>query len=158
MSTTEPATASRRLLIVAVLLLAFGGAGFGIGRYQGAMALESATERFQRDRLALQTQVSQAGARLQSCQTERDLLAARRSLSLVALALEQRNFGTAEAHRRQALDQLTSDGLSAVGGVDTVAKRVTELNLAVDPEPGDALAEVSGIVEVLDQIEIVAGE
>lgn len=118
---------------------------YGIGRMQGAQALSSAEERHA---TALEAMRSQMGA----CETDRSLLSARRSLALVALSLDRRNFGVAESHRREASQALEQPTLSGLPEVGKLATTIRGLNLGVDPDPGAKRERVIAASEALDRL------
>lgn len=125
---------------VAVVALAYG-----LGRIQGAVALSAAE--------AEHMKTVQAGhARLVACEADRDLLEARRSLSLVALSLDRRNFGVAETHRRAALKRLEQPSVTGMTKVGDLATTVRALDLAVDPDPGAQRERVIAVSEGLDGV------
>jgi F0F1-type ATP synthase membrane subunit c/vacuolar-type H+-ATPase subunit K len=125
--------------------LAAIGAAYGVGRAQGALALREAEQQRAEARSVWQTQLA-------SCETARSLLEARRSLALVALSLDRRNFGVAEGHRQRALGVFASPSLSGVAGLPQLADEVRGLNLAVDPDPGTKREKVISLSEALDQL------
>jgi hypothetical protein len=125
---------------VAVVALAYG-----VGRFQGALALTAADRQSAKDRGAAQ-------ASLAACQTDRGLLAARRSLSLVALSLDRRNFGVAEKHRQDALHAFEQPSVRGVAAVPELLATVRGLNLAVDPDPGAKRDQVIAVSEALDRL------
>lgn len=118
---------------------------YGVGRVQGAMALRQEEQRSANDRSAWK-------ASLAACSTERTLLEARRSLALVALSLDRRNFGVAETHRRRALEALGRPSLSSVAEVPKLASEVRGLDLAVDPDPGTKREQVIAVNDALDRL------
>lgn len=139
-----PSPWSRRWLVIAIGIAA-AALAYGIGRFQGAVALTEADRRDALDRQAWK-------ARLAQCETKRDLLTARRSLALVALALDRRNFGVAESHRRDALQALERPSLTSVAAVTELAAKIRGLDLAVDPDPGSKREQVIAVSEVLDHL------
>jgi hypothetical protein len=125
--------------------LAVVALAYGVGRMQGAQALASAEQ-------GHVTAVETARSKLDACEIDRSLLSVRRSLALVALSLDRRNFGVAESHRReasQALEQPTLSGLSEVASVSTT---IRGLNLSVDPDPGAKRERVIAASEALDRV------
>jgi hypothetical protein len=140
-----PPKAARTKWILAGAALAAVALAYGIGRLQGALLLSRTVE-------AHETEVKTVKAELARCETERDLLTARRSLSLVALSLDRRNFGVAESHRRNALQALARPTLSGIAEVSTLTGKVRELRLDVDPDPGAKRNEVIAATETLDRI------
>jgi hypothetical protein len=121
---------------------------YGIGRFQGALALRELEQRHAVERGGRE-------ASLAACETDRGLLAARRSLSLVALSLDRRNFGVAENHRRDALRAFEQPALGGVAEVAGLTATVRALDLGVDPDPGAKRQQVIGVSEALDRV--VAG-
>jgi hypothetical protein len=118
---------------------------YGVGRIQGAVALSEAEEEH--------TRALQAGqARSEACGADRDLLEARRSLSLVALSLDRRNFGVAETHRRAALKRLEQPSLTSMQRGSELATTIRALDLAVDPDPGAQRERVIAVTEALDGV------
>ncbi len=77
--------------------------GWGIGSIQGRLAMQEARRGFDEEKAQLAAKAQQAAV------TERALLA-RRGIHQALVALEQRNFGTAEEIARQAGEQLSSLG------------------------------------------------
>jgi hypothetical protein len=134
----------KRWLAVA---LGIGGLAlaYGVGRLQGALALKAVEEEGKKDRQAAQ-------ARFEACETDGQLLSARRDLSLVALSLDRRNFGVAETQRRSALSRLEQSSLSGVPRVPELAAAVRGLDLAVDPDPGAQREQVISVTEALDAV------
>lgn len=118
---------------------------YGVGRVQGAMALRHEEQRSADDRSAWK-------ASLAACSTELSLLEARRSLALVALSLDRRNFGVAESHRQRALEAFGRPSLSSVAEVPKLANEVRGLDLAVDPDPGTKREQVIAVSEALDRV------
>jgi hypothetical protein len=118
---------------------------YGIGRIQGAQALSNAEERHAKE-------IEAARANLGACEIDRSLLTARRSLALVALSLDRRNFGVAESHRREASQALERPTLSGVAEVADLSKTVRGLNLSVDPDPGAKRERVIAASEALDAV------
>jgi hypothetical protein len=118
---------------------------YAVGRFQGALALTAVNERNATDRKAWQ-------ASRAACETDRGLLAARRSLALVALSLDRRNFGIAENHRRDALLAFEQPSLSGLAEAAKLAATVRALNLAVDPDPGAKREQVIAVSEALDRL------
>ncbi len=131
------------------LLLAIGvgsvALAYGVGRFQGALALTEVDQQHAVARAAWQTSLA-------ACETDRGLLAARRNLSLVALALDRRNFGVAESHRRDALLAFEQPSVRGVTAVAELATTVRALDLAVDPDPGAKRQQVIGVSEALDRL------
>jgi hypothetical protein len=121
------------------------GLAYGVGRFQGALALTAAHQQSVKDRSAWQ-------ASLAACQTARGLLAARRSLSLVALSLDRRNFGVAENHRQDALQAFEQPSLRGIAAVPELIATIRGLNLAVDPDPGAKRDQVIAVSEALDRL------
>ncbi len=142
----EPAASpwSKRWLLIAIGV-AVVGLAYGVGRFQGALALTALDQRNATDRQAWQ-------ASLAACETDRGLLSARRSLSLVALSLDRRNFGVAENHRRDALRAFEQPSLSGLSEAAKLATTVQALNLAVDPDPGAKREQVIAVSEALDRL------
>ncbi len=118
---------------------------YGIGRMQGAHALTGAE---QRHAAAIGTMKSS----LEACEIDRSLLNARRSLALVALDLDRRNFGVAESHRRQASEALEQPALSGLADLAALSTAIRALNLGVDPDPGAKRDRVIAVSEALDRI------
>lgn len=135
---------SSRWLVLAIGV-AVAGLAYGLGRLQGAMALARAEEQYTKER-------EEAQASIESCQTDRHLLEARRSLALVALSLDRRNFGVAETHRRSALQRLEAPALGGIAKVTEVTTTIRALDLAVDPDPGAEREQVIAVSEVLDGV------
>jgi hypothetical protein len=125
--------------------LAVVALAYGIGRIQGAHALTEAEERHA-------TEIANARSNLGACEIDRSLLTARRSLSLVALSLDRRNFGVAESHRREASQALEQPTLSGLAEVANLSKTVRGLNLGVDPDPGAKRERVIAASEALDAV------
>jgi|GEM_PF-2236466 len=118
---------------------------YGVGRFQGAQAMTSAERQHT-------TAIEAVRSSLDACQIDRSLLSARRSLALVALSLDRRNFGVAESHRRdasKALEQPILSGLADVAGLSTA---IGALNLSVDPDPGAKRERVIATSEALDRL------
>jgi hypothetical protein len=116
---------------------------YGVGRMQGAQGLNDAEQRHA-------AAVGSLRSNLEACGIDRSLLDARRSLALVALSLDRRNFGVAESHRReasQALEQPSLNGLPEVAGIATT---IGALDLSVDPDPGAKREQVIAASEALD--------
>ena len=147
----EPAPSSwaKRWLQLAIGV-ALVGLAYGVGRFQGALALSGVDERNAEHRKAWQ-------ASLAACEADRALLAARRSLALVALALDRRNFGVAENHRRDALLAFEQPSLSGLAEAAKLAATVRALNLAVDPDPGAKREQVIAVSEALDRLVVARG-
>ena len=112
---------------------------------QGAQALTSAEERHA-------TAIKARSSDLEACKVERSLLAVRRSLALVALSLDRRNFGVAESHRREASQALEQPTLSGLAEVADLSKTIRALNLSVDPDPGAKRERVIAASEALDRL------
>ncbi len=129
-------------LAVAIAALALA---YGIGRAQGAMALRDAEERHAAVRASCES-------KLATCAADRDLLAAHRSLSLVAISLDRRNFGVAESHRRDALRALAQPSLQGIAAAPEVAATIEALDLGVDPNPGTKRDRVIAAAERLDDV------
>lgn len=138
---------SKRWLLIAIGVASLATA-YGIGRFQGALALRGLDQRHAVERAGRE-------ASLVACETDRGLLAARRSLSLVALSLDRRNFGVAENHRRDTLRAFEQPALRGVAEVPDLTATVRALDLAVDPDPGAKRQQVIGVSEALDRV--VAG-
>ncbi len=152
-STEEPHGSSRervaspwakRWLVVAIGAASLALA-YGLGRLQGALALRASDQQHALERSARQ-------ASLAGCETDRTLLSARRSLSLVALSLDRRNFGVAEKHRRDALQAFEQPPLRDVTEVSELMASVRALDIAVDPDPGAKRERVIGVTEALDRL------
>lgn len=144
-STARPTSIwSKRWLVFAVGV-AVVALAYGVGRFQGALALEAAERQSEKDRSAGQESLA-------ACQTDRGLLAARRSLSLVALSLDRRNFGVAEKHRQDALLTFEQPSLRGVAAVAELSATVRALDLAVDPDPGAKREQVIAVSEALDRL------
>lgn len=135
----------KRRWLLAVIGAACLVLAYGLGRLQGALALRALYERHAVERAARQ-------ASLAGCETDRSLLAARRSLSLVALSLDRRNFGVAEKHRRDALQAFEQPPLRDVAEVAELTASVRALDIAVDPDPGAKRERVIGVSEALDRL------
>jgi hypothetical protein len=118
---------------------------YGLGRLQGALALTRQGEQNASARRAEQ-------ARLDACETDRHLLEGRRSLSLVALSLDRRNFGVAESHRRNALKMLEHPSARGVAKAAELAAKLRAVDLAVDPDPGAEREQVIAVSEALDGV------
>jgi hypothetical protein len=118
---------------------------YGVGRVQGALALRQAEQRNADDRAAFQ-------ASLAACEADRSLLQARRSLALVAVSLDRRNFGVAESHRQRALEAFAGPALNGVTAVTELATQIRGLDLAVDPDPGTKREQVIAVSEALDRL------
>jgi len=127
------------------VLAIVGGLAYGVGRFQGALALDHAEERYVGDRRLWQTKQT-------ACEVDRGLLTARRSLSLVALELDRRNFGVAETHRRDASQALEQPSLSGIANVSKLAENVRAMDLGVDPNPGAKREQVIALSEALDRV------
>ena len=145
-ATPTPATSSwpKRWLVFAVGV-AVVALAYGIGRFQGALALRAADQQSAKDRNVAQESLA-------ACQTDRGLLAARRSLALVALSLDRRNFGVAENHRQDALHAFEQPSMRGVAAVPELLSTVRGLNLAVDPDPGAKRDQVVAVSEGLDRV------
>jgi hypothetical protein len=118
---------------------------YGIGRLQGAQALSEAEERHA-------TEIASARSNLGACEIDRSLLSARRSLALVALSLDRRNFGVAESHRSEASRALAQPSLSGLAEVTNLSRTIGGLNLSVDPDPGAKREQVIAASEALDAL------
>ncbi len=140
----RPSLWSKRWLPIAVGV-AVAALAYGAGRLQGAVALSSSNQARAAEQKTWQTELA-------TCETERGLLSARRSLSLVALSLDRRNFGVAESHRQEALQQLTQTAASGAGSVTELVAKVQALDLAVDPDPGTKREQVISVSEALDRL------
>jgi hypothetical protein len=141
-----PSPWRRHLLPISIAAaLACGAVSYGVGRAQGALALREA-ERHRAEARSVWA------AQLASCDTDRNLLEARRSLALVALSLDRRNFGVAEGHRQRALSVFASPSLGSVAEIPPLADEVRGLNLAVDPDPGAKRQQVISVSEALDRL------
>lgn len=144
-STERVASAwSKRWLLVAIGVASLALA-YGIGRFQGALAVREQDQQHAVERSARQSSLA-------ACETDRGLLAARRSLSLVALSLDRRNFGVAEKHRRDALQAFELPSLRGVTEVPELTATVRALDIAVDPDPGAKRERVIGVSEALDRL------
>lgn len=135
---------SKRWVLAAVGLASLALA-YGIGRFQGAWALREQDHQHAAERAAQQTTLA-------ACETDRGLLAARRSLALVALSLDRRNFGVAEKNRREALLAFEQPSLRSVTAVPGLSATVRGLDLGVDPDPGAKREQVIGVSEALDRL------
>ncbi len=146
---TQPREASsarsKRWLVMGGVGLALLGLAYGVGRLQGMLALKQVEERHATERKAWQGDLT-------GCNAERGLLAARQSLSQVALSLERRNFGVAEGQRRDALLALEQPALNGIQEVPKLAAAVRGLNLGVDPNPGTKRDQVVAVSEELDRL------
>lgn len=125
--------------------MAAAALSYGVGRMQGAQALESVEQRHA-------TAIEAARANLEACGIDRSLLNARRSLALVALSLDRRNFGVAESHRREAARALEQPTLSGLPEVASIRSNIGELDLGVDPDPGAKREQVIAASEALDKL------
>lgn len=125
--------------------LAVVALAYGIGRMQGAQALSDAEQRHA-------TAMGTARSSLEACGIDRSLLNARRSLALVALSLDRRNFGVAESHRREASQALEQPTLSGLPEVTSIATTIGALDLGVDPDPGAKRGQVIAASEALDKL------
>lgn len=140
-----PPSRPKRVLVMGAVLVIVAGGAYGVGRLQGALALNRAEERYGGNRQVWQTTQT-------ACEVDRSLLTARRSLSLVALELDRRNFGVAETHRRAAAQALTQPSLSGVADVSKLAENVQAMDLGVDPNPGAKREQVIALSEALDRV------
>lgn len=131
--------------LLAALGVASLALAYGVGRVQGAWALRALEHQQVHERAAQQTSLA-------ACETDRGLLAARRSLALVALSLDRRNFGVAEKNRRDALLTFEQRSLRGITAVPGLSATVRALDLAVDPNPGAKRDQVIGVSEALDRI------
>ncbi len=118
---------------------------YGVGRMQGAQALDSVEQRHA-------TAMESVRSNLEACGIDRSLLNARRSLALVALSLDRRNFGVAEKHRREASRALGQPTLSGLPEVASISSTVGALDLGVDPDPGAKREQVIASSEALDKL------
>ncbi len=125
--------------------LAVVALAYGVGRIQGAQALTSAEQRHA-------TAIDAVRANLEACKIDRSLLTVRRSLALVALSLDRRNFGVAEGHRREASQALEQPTLSEIAEVASLSRTIGALNLSVDPDPGAKRERVIAASEALDRL------
>jgi hypothetical protein len=125
--------------------LAVAALAYGIGRLQGAHALRNAEQRHA-------TAFSPVQSSLKACELDRGLLTVRRRLAMVALALDRRNFGVAETHRRQASEALQDPTLSGLTEVASLKAAIGALNLSVDPDPGAKREQVIAASETLDRL------
>jgi hypothetical protein len=137
----------RKRGLITLIALATVGLAYGIGRLQGALALRNAEEKHASELGAFKSDLS-------TCDRERGLLSARRSLSLVALDLDRRNFGVAETHRKEAMQALEQRALGALPGVAGIAATIRSLDLSVNPDPGETRNQVIAATEALDRIEL----
>jgi len=113
--------------------LALVATAYGVGRFHNASLLRA------------------QHASLEASETDRGLLEARRSLALVALALDRRNFGVAEKHRRDAIELLERPPVSRLQ-VDDIASAIRTLDLSVSPDPGAHRDRVITACEALDSV------
>lgn len=118
---------------------------YGVGRLQGALALRSAQQQHA-------AAIEQVRSTLGACEIDRSLLTVRRSLALVALSLDRRNFGVAESHRREAAQTLEQPTLSGLAEVSKLSSTIRALNLGVDPDPGAKREQVIAASEALDRL------
>lgn len=116
---------------------------YGVGRLQGAQGLNDAEQRHA-------AAIESLRSNLETCGIDRTLLNARRSLALVALSLDRRNFGVAESHRREASQALEQPSLSGLPEVAAIATTISALDLSVDPDPGAKREQVIAASEALD--------
>ena len=82
---------AKRIGIAVLVVLAAVGIAYGVGRMQGAMGTEAAEK-----------QRAEAEVRLAACVTDVKMLEARRQLDLALRAMDDRNFGIAQDHIKQA--------------------------------------------------------
>jgi hypothetical protein len=125
--------------------LAFVALAYGVGRMQGAHALTSVEERHAKA-------IDDVRSTLEACTIDRSLLDVRRSLALVALSLDRRNFGVAESHRREAAQALEQSTLRGLPEMEKLSTAIRGLNLSVDPDPGAKRERVIAVSEELDRL------
>jgi hypothetical protein len=125
--------------------LAVVALAYGVGRMQGAQALDTVEQRHA-------AAMASVRSNLEACGVDRSLLNARRSLALVALSLDRRNFGVAESHRREASQALGQPTLSGLPEVANIATTIGALDLGVDPDPGAKREQVIAASEALDKL------
>ncbi|HLV65702.1 MAG TPA: hypothetical protein VKY73_07805 [Polyangiaceae bacterium] len=143
---TPPRHASRsqRVLI---------GAGVGIALLLGAYVFGRVQAQSEIDSAKQQTQAAEARAeneRKISAGLRRDMarLEARRQLHLALLALDERNFGTAQQHLRAGAKLLSEDGSAPLG---EIGKRIAEKQLVATEDVGDQRAQILAAIRTLDE-------
>ncbi len=120
------------------------GAAYGTGRYQGVVTTEAADQR-------AHTKDEERGRATREFDAQRDRairLEARRRLHLALLALEDRNFGTAETHVGKAkafLERAKGDP-----GLDKLAQDLANTKLVATDDLGASRQKLLDLVKAFD--------
>jgi hypothetical protein len=103
----------KRGLLYGAVGVAVVGAAYGVGRGQGAMQLREAREGFEAQAAEHQREAEAAREQAVAARQVRAHLEARRRLHRAVLALDERNFGIAQAHLAAAAAMLEQSGKGA---------------------------------------------
>lgn len=115
---------SKGIAIAAVAALAFAGAAYGFGRYQGVAQVREADARASAAASSSASAVALASVATDIERGKVARLEARRRLHLATLALDDKNFGIAQDHLTVARAHL----LAAKGGDNEVTKLAADLD------------------------------
>lgn len=139
---SEPARGVSKIVPWIIALLVTGGVAYGVGRMQGAGAIEKARE----ETAGAQKAVEAAQAQVEAGKTLNRQLEARRQLHRALIALDQRNFGIAQNYL-----SATSILLGNVGGdLAALGQDLRKVNLVATSDLAVQRNQIIGFVERMD--------
>ncbi len=146
----EMSTDKIRGIIIGVALALMGMAiAYGVGRLQGATATASVQEELKTAEEEQKREASMLQDRVSALQRRVELLEARRQLHLSLIALDARNFGTAQGHLEQAASQL-SNAKQATPGLEEIVAGLGALRLVASEDVAGERARVLVQAAALD--------
>ncbi len=139
-SSPQPASNSKSILIGIAVVVVMIFAAFGVGLWQGRLQLVVQNSRHEQEISKLNNKISLTEVELNAAENRGYLFQARAALYRSAIDLDNRNFGTANAHLKEAAESLSKikskNATMKVAGIgnlrDAIAK--TNINVAVDLE------------------------
>ena len=154
MARTIPSALSRLkgpAIATGVALLTFA-AGYGVAWFQSQDRFTQAEEQYEQQLKDKQQKLKDKSAALKEARVQVLVLSAHRQLHLSALALESRNFGTADQHMQKASEALTALATKDTGHSATITKvksQVSDWKPDVAEDVGQQRQEVLGFAQAL---------
>lgn len=133
--------------VLAALLLAYG-----IGRLQGAAQLDEVEAKAERALETEQQASSKLQAELEAERSRASRLESRRRLHLALLALDERNFGTAQAQLAGAARLLEKSRLETGSDLDKLKAQLAGYKLVAGEDVGQQRDYLLGLTRRFDQL------
>lgn len=139
----------KRVVIPIAITLVVAGIAYGVGRFQGHMALGEARAEAEERASELEARIAQAQSELATCEQRAERLEARRRLHMALQELDALNFGYAQRHLHAAGRTLAA-AAAGEAEIQELAQEMQDTQIAPTGQTEQQRGRIRELMERLD--------